>query len=367
MVRHEVLTTRDEARWRALLPATASASGSVEYARVLERHAGGEARLFHAWWDGAAVAYPFVIRPVGDLPFASRVTRLFDTFTAEYSGPRWLRAPAAGDAGSRRFAAVFAGWCRENGVVAEFAHLGPWTPPELLDAACVVDDREIVYVDLTQGEKLLWERSLTPGARRNVKQAARSGVTVRRAASREDVAAFGRVFESTMDRHNAHDRYRLPLEYFVDVVEELSDHAFIALAEHDGRVVAGGLFLHDATEVNWHLSAMDRDSAAVRPVNALGFDTIQWASRAGLQRMLCGGGYRPGDGVERFKGQFSPLRARFRTYQRVHDPAAYQALANGWSAHHRGAEASAFFPRYRAAPLPRAHEPVDQQPGVATL
>ena len=208
-------------------------------------------------------------------------------------------------------------------------------------------------------------RSLTTDARRNAKQADRAGVHVRRAESVDDVREFHRLYELTMARRNALERYHLPVEQFVEIFEELSEHAFYALAEHEGRVVATGLFFHDATEVVWHLSAMDVEHAHVRPVNAYLWNTIRWGVAHGKRRMMCGNGYQPDDGVARFKAAFSPLRAQFRTYQRVHDREAYDALARSWSAHHGGlAAGEEFFPAYRSpllhAPATPAEPPRDR-------
>lgn len=349
MTSRYVLTTDDAERWRAVLPAESFVMGSLEYARVLERGTGAAARLFVAEWDGTAAAYPFLLRSLGALPFAGGAGGRWDTFTPEYSGPVWIGPPPV-HTGGERFADLFAAHCREHGVVAEFAHLSPWASTELLDPACVQPDREVVYIDLTRGEEEIWNHSLTSDARRQVKQAARAGVQVRRSASVEDVREFHRLHELTMERRGALDRYHLSLEHLGAIFETMPGNALLALAEHEGRAVAGGLYFHDASQVIWHLSAADMAFARVRPVNAYHWDVIRWAVGQGKRRMLCGGGYQPGDGVFRFKAGFSPLRAQFRTYRRVHDPEAYAALIRAWSA--RGGRRSPsgdFFPAYRSS------------------
>jgi hypothetical protein len=349
-MREYVLTTKDSERWRAVLPASARVLGSVEYARVLERLTGAAARLFVVEWGGATTVYPFMLRPVRAFPSATSLGDRWDTFTPEYSGPVWSGAAPKEDA-SRRFADVFADHCREQGIVAEFAHLSPWTPADLLDPACVQPNREVIYVDLTWGEEEIWARSLTTDARRQVRQSERAGVRVRHAASLEDIREFHRLYQLTMARRNALDRYHFPLEHFALLFETMRENALFALAEYRGQVVAGGLYFHDATEVVWHLSAVDMEFASVRPVNAYHHDTIRWAVRQGRRRLLCGGAYQPGDGIFRFKANFSPLRAQFQTYRRVHDAAAYSTLTRAWSAHHGGISPSAdFFPAYRSAP-----------------
>ncbi len=360
MFRDDLLTTNDAHRWRAALPADACVMGSVEYARILEAHAGHAARLLVFEAAGSRIAYPFLLRPIQELPFAGAGGHgRYDTVTPEYTGPLWLgRDDRACDRARAAFAELVEGTCRELGIVAEFAHLNPWRASEaLLDPACVEVDREIVFIDLTLGDEL-WTKSLSSDARRMTKRAEKAGVHVRRARSREDVLEFHRLYTSTMKRRAALDRYYFPPEYFLAFFETLPERSFFALAEYQGRPVAGGLYLHDANDVYWHLSAVDMAYRDVAPVNALHYDTIRWAARAGKKRLICGGGYEPGDGVFRFKATFSPLRARFQVYKRVRDRGAYETLVEAWCAHHGAPPPTAgFFPAYRCAPpldLPRS-------------
>ncbi len=351
MIRHYVLDTVDAAQWRAVLPASVSAVGSVEYARICEKQMGSVARLFVVEAEGCVVAYPFFLRPVRALPFAHGLGEdLWDTCTPEYSGPVALGPGPPGPWGGRRFADLFACHCRQRRVVAEFAHLSPWGAHEaLLEPSCVVPNRDIIYVDLTWPEEEIWSRSLTSDARRQTKQAARAGVRVRRAESADDVRAFHRLYTHTMERRQALERYFFPAEYFLAFFETMPENAFYVLAEHEGRAIAGGLYFQDRTHVYWHLSAADADFIHLRPVNAYLCESIRWALRQGQKRMVLGGGYQPDDGVFRFKANFSPLRARFCTYQRVHDPEAYEGLTRAWSAHSAGGPPRAdFFPAYRS-------------------
>ena len=76
--------------------------------------------------------------------------------------------------------------------------------------------------------------------------------------------------------------------------------------------------------------------AHVRPVYAYMIEAIRWGISQGKKRMILGGGYQPGDGVFRFKANFSPLRARFCTYRRIRDAKAYAALTQAWSTYNQG-------------------------------
>lgn len=342
-----LLTTADAAAWRAALPARACVMGCLELAGAKERQTGCEARLLVVELGPRdRVAYPFLLRPVAPL-HGPAADGLHDTFTPEYTGPiRLGPGPAAPDEPAR-FAAARAACFRALGVVAEFAHLSPWhAGHELLDAAGLEVDREVVWLDLTWGEEGIWSRSFNGDARRLVKQARRAGVRVRAAASREDVLEFHRLHAETMRRREAGARYRITAEHLLALHEAMPEHARIVLAEHEGHAVAGGLFFYDDTDVYWHLSAADLEHARVRPVNAYVHETVRWAIAAGRRRMLCGGGHAPGDGVFRFKASLSPLRAQFRVYKRVHDEERYVRLL-GARGPNLAAAPSRFFPAYR--------------------
>ncbi|BDU75908.1 lipid II:glycine glycyltransferase FemX [Mesoterricola sediminis] len=346
-----VLTTRDEAAWREALPASVSVLGSLEYVRLQERYFGQVGRLFVMPCPGGHVAYPCFLRSVE--PQAGAATPpLWDTTTPEYTGPILVGTTTGPEPGA--FQAAFDAWCDQEGIVAEFAHLNPWQAQEdLLPAEGLRVNRELVYIDLTLGEAALWSQSLSSDTRRQTRQAMEAGVEVRQAETDADVLAFHALHHETMVRRAALDRYYLPPDYFLEIHRTLGPHAFTLLAEHEGRVVAGGLYFQDDANVYWHLSAADLDQARVRPVNAYHFEAMKRCAREGRRRLLCGGGYQPGDGIFRFKAGFSPLRVIFSVFQRIHDPARYQACVDAWAEAHPGQRpADGYFPAYRSLPAP---------------
>jgi serine/alanine adding enzyme len=205
-------------------------------------------------------------------------------------------------------------------------------------------------VDLTQDEDHLWRESFTQACRKNIKRARREGVRVFAATSESDAHELHRIYELTMDRQGAFEGYYLPPAYFVSFLERLADNSRILLAEHEGRVVAATLYLHDEADAYSYLGGADHAFQHVRPTNAVVHEMIRWARAEGKQRLVLGGGYAPGDGIFRFKASFSPLRAGLRLYKRVHIPDAYDSLRDAWRRHHGVEGETAFFPPYRAVP-----------------
>jgi hypothetical protein len=348
------LTTSDAEAWRLALPTDACVMGSLEFMKIQEEHLCQTARLFVLEWEGYRVAYPFFLRPVpGPTPLIG--PSLWDTASPEYTGPILLDNLGSlleGLACPMDFPGIFGQFCEAQGIVAEFAHLNPWQGHlGLLDMDCITVNREIIYADLTLGEEAIWNHSLSVATRNQTRQAFRMGVKVRAAGSAKDVLAFHKLHHQTMESRQALENYFLPPEYFLKIYETMPQNSIFMLAEHNERLIAGGLIFHDSVNAYWHLSAMDREHSKLRPVNAYLFETIKGLARAGRKRLIFGGGYQPGDGIFKFKAGFSPLRAAFEIYRRVHAPRAYAALNKAWSQTHGGLEPSAsYFPSYRSRP-----------------
>jgi hypothetical protein len=350
MLKEAVYGTGDPSGWSAALPAEESVFGSVGFARIAEKHLGYRAQLYVLQNGQGGIAYPFFRRPIGSLPLATE--GLWDTVSPEFTGPFARGGPADAVAGA--FSGRFAAFAANEGVVAEFIRLHPWkalTGALLRD--CLQYSREIVWVDLTLPEDELW-LSFGHACRKNIARSRRENVRIFEARTIDDIREFHRLYIQTMEARNALKEYYFPLAYFAAIFDELKDSARFVLAEYEGRLIAGTLYLHDRDDVYSYLGGALYDFQRVRPTNAIIYDTILWGKRQGRKRLVLGGGYAPDDGIFRFKASFSPQRARFYVYKRVHLPERYEALCESWSSiHRRDPRTTAYFPPYRSAPEAR--------------
>jgi lipid II:glycine glycyltransferase (peptidoglycan interpeptide bridge formation enzyme) len=153
-----------------------------------------------------------------------------------------------------------------------------------------------------------------------------------------------------MDRNAAQAKYYFPLEYFLRFFDEMPEQSVFLLAEHQGKVIAATLYLADDTNVFSYLGGADFQYQSLRPTNLVIQRMIELGRERGMKRLILGGGYRPDDGIFRFKASFSPLRARFSVYRRVHLQEEYDRLVAEWSSQHGVAPPADFFPAYRAKP-----------------
>ncbi len=344
-------TTDDQEAWEAAMPAHASVFGSIGYARVVQRHTGCPARLMAVSSDEGRIVYPFLLRPVSNLPFAGAYRSWWDTFTPEYTGPMELGTITA--ALRRAFVERWDRLCAEEGIIAEFAHLHPSDRHTgLLRADDVHFNRDIVVIDLTLSEEELWRASFNDHCRRNIRRAEREHVRVFEGRTKADVREFHRIYTITMERHNADARYFFPFEYFWSFREEMPDNSLFLLAGRQDRIIAAKLYLFDDREMYDFLGGMDIDYRHHRAAHAIIYAAVQWGRRHGRRRIILGGGYRPNDGIYQFKSSFSPLRLPFSTYRRIHHPALYADLCQAWSEYYGCSfrQKTEYFPVYRAAP-----------------
>jgi serine/alanine adding enzyme len=308
-------TTSDQDDWRAWLPANRSVFGSLEYAKICETFRGCTSLLYVLKSDAASICHPMLLRPVSDLPFHPNVEGVWDSTTPDYTGP--LVQGSDRDL-MNRFPELHGAFAREQGIIAEFAHVHPWSAGrDLLDEGCTYN-RDIIWVDVTQSSETLFRDHFEHSCRKNINKAQREGVMI--LAESDDCALeeFSRIYSATMRRNQALGRYSFSLDFFKRIRDDLPENAKFVFAQHSGRMVAATLYLYDDNDVFSFLGGADAEFNSLRPTNLVVWDTIQWAHQTGKKRLILGAGFRPNDGIYQFKATFSPHRQPFYVYKRIH-------------------------------------------------
>ncbi|HKD79597.1 MAG TPA: GNAT family N-acetyltransferase [Candidatus Angelobacter sp.] len=348
-LREHYLTTSDYEMWQKYLPASQSVFGSVGYARICERYRESSPRLYVVASENASICYPLLLRSTNRLPFTASTSTMWDSTTPDFTGPLLAGTDdRVVEAFSRRLEALF----QSERIVAEFAHLNPWSNARmLLDPQGLVYNRDIVWVDLSLSLEELWDKQLRPSNRNKIRIAARSGVRVFASSAEDHLREFCRIYEGTMRRNHAQDAYYFPFNFFRSLRDELPNNARFVFAEYEDKIVSAMLYLHDHTHIFQFLGGTDASFHSVKPTNAVIWDTIQWARQAGKKRMILGGGYRPDDGIFQFKASFSRLRQPFHIYRRVHLHQDYALLERQCRDYYSVADLPAdYFPSYRHTP-----------------
>ncbi|HEX2097268.1 MAG TPA: GNAT family N-acetyltransferase [Solirubrobacterales bacterium] len=156
----------------------------------------------------------------------------------------------------------------------------------------------------------------------------------------EQRAGFHAVYEQTMRRTDAGERYFFAPAYFDRLLE--SPRSWLALAHAPGgEVAAASLLVRSDGFLHYYLSGSAdpwlRDSPMKNVISAL----VDFSEEENLPLNL-GGGIVRGDRLEEFKRGFANREQVWRTSEIVCDPGAYARLSAGRSE-------TGFFPLYRSS------------------
>jgi nucleoside diphosphate kinase len=299
-----------------------------EYVRLYED---GTSRARCALADG--VLYPFLLR---ELPFGAEGADILTPYG--YGG-----AFCTGDADPDGFWEAFDAWAAEQGVVSELVRFSLFRE-RLLPYPGEREQRLVNVVrDLGPDEDELW-MDYEHKVRKNVKKARRSGLRVEIDETGARLDEFLRLYEHTLARREAHDRYLFQRDFFERIRDRLAGLFVYAHVLDGDRIVSTELALLSATSAYSFLGGTHEDAFALRPNDLVKVELIRWAKAAGKQRFVLGGGFEADDGIFRYKRSFAPHGLMpFEIGTRVLRPDAYAELTERAG----GPREPGFFPAYR--------------------
>lgn len=168
-------------------------------------------------------------------------------------------------------------------------------------------------IDVTADESIMWE-TIDSGARRAIRKAEKSGVTVRAATSQADMRAFFRLHLGVRRR-----KYRLlsqPWSFFEAIWDRFIDpgHGLLLLAECDGAVVGGVVFLRWGDTLYYKFNASSPDALEARPNDAVLWNGMRWAHDHGLVSVDLGVSDHDQPGLIRYKDKYATERGEMTVW-----------------------------------------------------
>ena len=335
-----------------------------EYTHIYEHTYGQKGFLVVFGDDEDFILMPFMKRPVENLQFVKEssqtgIENLSDIVNAYgYGGP--LAKITHADVTARlfkEFFRVFSEYCKNNGIVCEFASLHPLLENHqpLIEHKIInpIQRKRIVYFDLDKEVTELW-KGLSRGNQSSINKARQKGVII----SRENVSGnalieFKKLYAETMQRHNAHKKWIFPEDYFSNCAEDLGhDHVSLFCARLNDVIIAEYLILHAHQTAYYHFGGSLEAYFDVRANNLLIYEIALWAKQQGFRWFHLGGGLQNDDSLHKFKTGFSKNEKWFYTYNRIFDLERYSYLCmlkNKWDEKENIISTdTGFFPAYRS-------------------
>ncbi len=287
-------------------------------------------------------AFLHVSAPSGDVVLACIVraipgSDLHDVITPYgYGGPVGVgSSPPA-----QRFYEQYGYWCAGRGVVSTFIRFHPL----FANHRAAGPDVHADYSNPTIGWRL--DGDLLAGMhgkhRNAVRKAMRAGVVVEAVESPTDLDPFVSLYELTMRRQEAPDRYLFPASYWARL-SGLGARLVRFDAVSGGAVVASALCMVGDRWLHYHLGATHDRARDLGASNLLLYEAALWGQARGLETFHLGGGAGGRESLFAFKRRFSPDGTlEFWTGKAVHDEDAYRRLSG-----RAETDYEAFFPIYR--------------------
>lgn len=333
---------RDPREWDALV-ATYQLDCYYEHAYFeLAKEQGEIPELFYYPTEFGTLIYPYLRRPIPG-------TRFEDITTPYgYGGPYFTGIWSLDQIREAR--ERFEQYCSETGIVTETVRFHPLLHnQELGQHWCHQTDilQPTVTLELTDPFETI-EGGFSQMTRRNIRKARREGVTIRLGRP-EEYSDFARLYQMTMDKHQADARYYFNQTYFDHFAEGRIKNVLL-LAEQEGRIIAGCIVLTGRQFAHYHLGASDPAYLSLRPNHLLFAEMICWTKQAGLQALHLGGGTTRSDedSLLAYKRSFGEAnRTFFGLGTSILDPTIYDRLARQIKRQHPEVETGQWFPIYR--------------------
>jgi len=264
------------------------------------------------------ILYPVIARPISLEPWARRETRGCDLTTAYgYGGPY---AWNISEREALSFWSQFDFWARARGAITSFARLSLFPEQILRFHGDVLDRGPNIVRRLDLADDELWA-DYDGKVRKNVKRARQEGVEIAFDPLGLRLDDFISVYESTMNRREALSQYYFPRSFFEAIITDLPGQYVFVHAIAGGKVIASDIILLSAQTAYFFLGGSLAEAFPKRPSDLLQHENFRYCRDRGLKHCVLGGGYRPDDGVLRFKRAFAPggerpFRVGVKTYDR---------------------------------------------------
>ncbi len=322
-----------------------------DYLKAYQINGDGEPTLFYFEYGDFRAINVVIIRNIRDEPiFSGRLLEgPYYDMTTPYGYGGFLMEGQKTKDNLRRLNDDYNSFCKSKGIISEFVRFHP-----LLKNHNALDEvyeiqilGETVSINLDSPE-YIWD-NMKSTSRNRARKAKKLGVKIFWGRNVEQFQTFIRLYNSTMDKHNANNKYYFSSGFYKSILEDLRYNSIMFYAEFQGKIIAMDLIIFANKQMHYHLAASDEQYQELAPQNLLIYEAACWGSANGYKILHLGGGFGGGeDSLFRFKRTFNKNTTnRFVIGRKVFKEEEYAKLVSIRETKGEISKDCTYFPKYR--------------------
>jgi hypothetical protein len=227
---------------------------------------------------------------------------------------------------ARNFWQYFDAWAVNNNIVTEVIKFSLFPEQVLPYPQPKSETLKNIVVNLELPEEELWQ-NFEHKVRKNVNKAGNHGIKVITETDSRHLEKFLAIYNSTMERRNASEKYYFHQDFFLKLIENLTGRFIFFYALYQEKIIAAELVLVSSDKIYSFLGGTESEFFNLRPNDLLKYEIILWAKRNLKKQFVLGGGYGTEDGIFKYKRSFAPAGiVPFYVGSRVLCPDLYKKL-----------------------------------------
>ena len=344
----KVLNIEDKQEWKSLVEQCNEYDfyHTWDYHKLSKDNNEGEPELIVLEQDKTIIALPLLKRAIND---ASGNSKGFD-YTSGYGYVGPIFKGEISPEIITNFKNEFIEYCKGNNVISAFSRLHPTIKQGFLlrEIGEVENNSVTIQIDLTQTLEAQ-RKHYRKSNKSEINKLRKNSAIVWSEHSEEDINEFIDIYEETMKRVNAHERYFFDKVYYNNLFNSTDYKTQLVFVEMDGIRIAGALFVFCKNIIQYHLAGTRTDYMRITPMKLLLDELRLFGDEKGYKTMHLGGGLSSSeeDPLYRFKRGFSKIECEFNTFKYIVDKDIYNKLSSELISDKSKLESN-FFPLYRA-------------------
>ncbi len=332
---HKILSLSDSEEWSSYLQQLPINQQDVyyapEYYRIYQNYGDGQALCF-VFQEGANIAlYPFFKNSINLIGY--QLDQEYFDIQGVY-GYNGILTNTEDVLFKSSFFDVFNIFCQKENIIAEFTRFHPLLKNNKFSDQnmTVIKDRKTVFLDLTQSETSIWEKSYSSNNRNMIRKALKNNVEIVESVEKGDYIEFYRIYVETMKNVNSGEYLFFNQQYFEDFIFQLPNNHKLILAKLNNEIIGGMVLMFHKDYAHYHLSGRKAEYGRYALNNLFLDFAIKEAKKLNCRLFHFGGGIstEEKDSLLKFKSNFSKDKSDFYIGKKIHNNEIYNKVVSLW-------------------------------------